>query len=452
MGWHFLGENPVNKLWPHQRAGLKWAEQHEHFAVFWEMRLGKTTFVIRHAERWKAGPNLVVCPLSVLPVWQKELEEEGHEAISLRNLDPRTLPAGGFFPEEEPKLWYLVNYEMLRSRRWQHITELPWDLVVLDESTRIKNPKAAVSKICVKGFRRASQRIALTGTPTAEGLIDVVQQMLYVKGHFMGCNSWWQWRHRYYRPAGPWGWEPKPGATQAVKQALAEDALVLSRRDAGIGGRVIQETRYVDLPDKLRKAYRKAVEEYVFEIDEDVEVETKFPVVVDSWLAQISGGEHKDKELLSLLGRDGELYGQPVVVWFRFNSELERIENKLKKAGLKPLSITGSTPVDRRGEICEALSKGSLNILLIQRKCGKYGLNLSRCDTAINFSNGYEAEDRAQSLDRIVHGQKRTPVLILDLVTRNTIDEEIVSALRKKQATTKSVLSQVRSNIRTRPL
>jgi hypothetical protein len=86
----------------------------------------------------------------------------------------------------------------------------------------------------------------------------------------------------------------------------------------------------------------------------------------------------------------------------------------------------------------------------MQLKCGKYGLNLSVSSTAIYFGNGFSFEDRAQSVERIAHPSKTDALLTIDLVARDTIDEDILNALRDKRAKSRSFTSRIVENFHKR--
>jgi hypothetical protein len=81
--------------------------------------------------------------------------------------------------------------------------------------------------------------------------------------------------------------------------------------------------------------------------------------------------------------------------------------------------------------------------MLAQVKCGKFGLDWSVASTAIYYSNPYDMEDRAQSEDRIVSATKTEPVLYIDLITKDTIDEEVTEVLRDKNVTARSFFNSI---------
>jgi SNF2 family DNA or RNA helicase len=427
----------------HQRVALRWARPRAAIALFMQMRLGKTLVAIRWAEGRPAPFHrvLVVGPLSVLPGWQEELALEGVRSTVLEGdlkHRVRMLARGRV-------RWYLTNYEALfeRGQRTPRgkpkavpspIALFPWDCVILDESTRIRNPKAITTKVCLGWLAKAEHRAVLSGLPAPEGPIDFFEQMRFIHGRWMGCVNAYAWRYRYYVRGG-FKWEPKLETWALTRHAVRRDAFCLTRKQAGLGSRKIHERRYVALPPKLRKQYDRIESEFAY-----AENYTKWILEARTWMARLAGGfpkekrlwsQHKNRELLDLL--QGELAHSPVVVWFRFNRELRQAKVFLQKAGVPCVAVTGRTPLRVRARRKARWVRGDARAFLVQIKCGRFGLDLSYADTAIYYSNGYSYEDRDQSEDRIVHPKKRRPLLYVDLVSQDTVDEDVLSALKHKR-------------------
>ena len=103
----------------------------------------------------------------------------------------------------------------------------------------------------------------------------------------------------------------------------------------------------------------------------------------------------------------------------------------------------GKRPPEERNLWCQKFSKGEFRVLLVQLKCGKFGLDLSAASTAIYYSNGFSHEDRAQSEDRIEHPRKKEPLLFVDLLTKDSSDAKVLRMLKQKVAVGKSFYDEV---------
>jgi SWI/SNF-related matrix-associated actin-dependent regulator 1 of chromatin subfamily A len=148
----------------------------------------------------------------------------------------------------------------------------------------------------------------------------------------------------------------------------------------------------------------------------------------------------KAKELLSIL--QDELPDDSVVVWFKYNAEMRGVASLLKQKGIVCESIAGDTPEQERWNSIKRFNQKEFKILLCQAKVGLYGLNLSVASTAIYYSNHWSLETRVQSEDRIEHMSKKEPLLIIDLVTEKSIDEDVIKALKSKEIESNFYLKQ----------
>ena len=437
------------KLYDYQKEALAWAQERSFVPLFMEMRLGKTIVAIRWASQL-CGRILVVCPLAVCPVWQEELSKEEHSSVLLtgswKNKE-RML-------EENDVDWYITNYESLnRKRKPSLIFNYGWDAVILDESTFIRSPKAIRTKMCRKYFNQIQHRCILTGLPNPESSMDYFEQMAFVYGSFLGSETFWEFRCRYFQQQGTqWNWQPRKGTLSAIKHAVDADAYSLSRRQAGVGSKKVYEKRYVTLPRPVRKEYDNV--EKNFRLGDK---ETKWIIVCKVWLARLAGGQpeeaeycspHKAKEVGSLMRN--ELANEQCVIWFRFTSEIMFVHYWLNTKNISNDFITGEVDPAERQRTTKRFRENKIQCLLVQLKCGKFGLDYSCTSTAIYYSNSFEYEERRQSEDRIIHPDKKEPVLIIDLLTENTIDEDVHSALREKGMNAKFFTSKIIENFKRR--
>ncbi len=432
----------MRQAYTHQEQALEFADGRISLGLFMEMRLGKSLVAIRWALRgYPKGTHLIVAPLSTLPGWEDELELEGQMCTSLR--DPSKYA-------HEGNQFHLVNYEWIRSR--PELLEWDYDTIILDESTRIKNPRAQITKVLTQGTDHIPQHCILSGLPAPEGPLDYFTQMAFMGGSFMGSRNYWAWRHRYFVLAG-FDWLPRRGTRAAIKRAIESECFRLTRKQAGVGSDKVRERRVVSMTPPQQRAYEEVERSFALG-----PLQTKFEVVRVNWMARIAGGVHpetkkmtwpgKAKELMELLR--GELKEEQVVVWFRYNAELHHIRARLRKDRIPFSWITGATRLKNRAIRIRRFRAGKFRVFLIQMKCGKYGLDLASADTAIYYSNSYSGEDRQQSEDRIISVRKRLPVLYLDLITLDTVDEEAVDALMSKRSQARLLMGDLLKKLRQR--
>lgn len=410
-----------------------------------EMRLGKTIVARRWAvTRPRAKRILVACPIEIIRSWRKELALEGEELVELRGPDrvERMWEArrGG-------ARWFAVNFENLRvgGHRTKggkpiavpsEIALADWDVVIIDESTAIRSPRSQITKVALGWLSRARYKAILTGLPNPEGADDYVTQFCFLFGEFMGCRNYWDWRARNMIPLPTRDWAPRRGVIGRVREEVHRRAFVLSRKDAGIGNRKMREPRYVQLPAAIRREMRSAEKDF-----EAGDLMTNNKLVTLMWMQRLAGGRFPDdrlwhdakmRELVKLA--TGELRGQPIVVWARYTDEIDAACKALESAGIRALRVKGKLfGRKHNADHIDRFMAGDADALVCQPQCVAKGVDLSRASIAIYLSNYFDYEVRAQSEDRIEHPLKREPLLILDILAEDTIDEDILEALKDKR-------------------
>jgi SNF2 family DNA or RNA helicase len=427
---------------------MEYAWPRDKIALFMEMRLGKTLVAIRWAERQR-GRKLVVLPLAVAEVWVEELAMEGLSSTLLVG----TAKQRASLYSKSTADWFIVNYEHLVTKE-PVVFDKRWDVVILDESSRLRNPGNKTTKATIREFYYVRRKAILSGLPNPESELDFFEQFRFLYGSFLGERNWWQFRNEHYYQLQGYDWYPNKGVSRWIKKAVHDAAFVLNRKSAGLHNERLTTTRHVTLPPKIRRSYDEAEDELTMD-----GAETNLHIVRDTWLAQLTGGFYekdgrdyhhtaKTDVLLELL--EGELRGQPVIVWFRFNRELYGVEQLLHEHHISCVAVTGRTKRTMANLRLFRFKTRKCDVLLMQLKCGKYGLNLSVSSTAIYFGNGFSFEDRAQSVERIAHPSKTDALLTIDLVARDTIDEDILNALRDKRAKSRSFTSRIVENFHKR--
>lgn len=405
----------------HQRTGLVWAGDRRRIALFWEMRLGKSLVAIRWATQWNT-PTLVVCPNDLLEGWLEELQLEGKRAVQVR----------GFSAEVPTNVrWVVCSYETLRGN--VNLQWFPWGCVILDESIAIKEPRAKITKTVLRCFKRTAHKAILTGLPAPEKTSEYITQMLFLHGSFLGCRNYWDIRAKYFKPSG-YDWEPNAGVNARMIEEMNRYSHVLTRQQAGMGGVFVKQSRRIDMPSNLRSVYNEA--ERLFELKGE---QTNWRPVIQTWLARLAGGchpampsGHKLEALHGLL--TGDLKNQQVVVWFTFNSEIEAVAAMIEKTtDLDYGIIKGDVKNTHRAKINHAFQHGKLDVLLCQTKCARYGRNFSAAEAAVYFSLPWDLNSYLQSRDRVIHPEKQAPTLAINLLARDSVDEDVFSALTEKR-------------------
>lgn len=444
----------MKTLRPYQEAGVRRYDGCSGAFFSMQMRLGKTLTCIRWLESQIPTPRskLVVAPKTVLIAWELELADEGLEFFSLID---QTLSDRRCVMAHPRPIYYLVNYETISRLDPKKDRDIlcNFDAVILDESTKIKNPTSKATKFLLKCCSRIPYRVCLTGLPNPEGWADIWPQMAFANGGtWMGFDNFYEWRSVYLHQYG-YDWTLSPKNEAIIKKKFNEDAYVMTRKQAGIRDEKIRQRRVGGLLPAQEKAYAHILEHWELpgESSSGVIKDTKYAMVVVSWLRRLTGGtlatnpltfmdSWKFAELLSIVTE--EMPNDQLVVWFAFNADLARSYKLLKENGVSCTWITGEVDQDQRRERVAGFNSGRYRVFLCQQACGQYGIDLGSADTAIYFSTHYSYELRAQSEERIYRVGKQNDNLIIDLVTEGTVDEDCLSSIKEKRTDASLLLSK----------
>lgn len=440
------------KFLKHQKQGWAKAKKLKHLPLFWEMRLGKTLLTIRWARtRPNCSRILVVCPLAVVESWKLELAEEGEQFVyEITGTQRQKIKAySESLQDESDRVWCLTNYESLCERGHQTSEGRPkavpswlakekFDVIICDESTAIRRPTAQITKISNKILPRNSKhRAVLSGLPNPEGLKDFVCQMIFCFGEFMGHSNFYTWRDQFMVEAG-FDWVVRRCYRKLIENSIGRVSLTLTREQAGLGSGIVRQTRMVSIKKSILKQIETLNKD--FQLGDHLTMTTLENMTLE---AKISGGFHPEpslrhdeklKELKNLV--TGELRKKPFLVWCRFTDEIEGvykyIQDKLK---LRVGKMYGKQSKEVNNEVLKRFKDKKLDCMVLQPKSVSKGIDMSRADFAIVYSNYFDYEIRAQLEARGVHPQKKVPFLVIDICVRGTKDQAMPRTMNDKRTT-----------------
>lgn len=421
-----------------QKYAFKYACNVQHPAFFMEMRLGKTLVTIRWSQYRRNWKNLIIGPYSVYKGWLDELYLEDETKWGV-------VPLFGTRDERLELLDY--NYD---NHKWfflnkeghlviPEVASYLWDSVIVDESTCIKGHDSQITKFMIDHFRDVRHRCILTGTPAPESELDYFSQLQFLDPTIFKEDSFWQFKRNNFGTIG-FNTLISPRGSKYLSSRLAEHCFFQTRADVNLGGEKIYEKRYVQMSPQMREMYKRIAKDFVLEVDGQIIDATVYAHTKYLWLRRLCGGfvdgkmmfGDKVTELVYLLRT--ELKDQPVIVWCRFTDEIEYLSDYLTNLGFTVGTVYGKIPPKNRPAIQEAFQNGSFQIFLLQPGCFKYGVNLSCASVMIYYSTPESGETRYQSEDRTIDVDQPAGCLILDLIVENSLEEDILISLRKKES------------------
>ena len=476
----------------HQLQAIQRMVGRKTYALFMEQGTGKTWTLLADVERLYAKGTidtvLVVAPNGVHLNWvNREIPAHMEGNIVARAWrsgagikytksleDLFKVRAMG---ETVPLRFLAVNIDALVTKKGYEFCERfllsgnAW--IVLDESSRIKNPDAARTKALMRLRRYAKGARIASGTPVTNSPVDVFAQMEFLESGLLGTTSYRAFVAEYADVLPT----THPLMQNMVRRnPRAAFAQIVARNPDGSprwrnldklqkllepqSFRVLKKD-CLDLPDKIYKtitfeldndqqrAYDKMQDELRIDLGDNVELPVSELAALIK-LQQITSGyvntpagiryvSDDNPRLKTLMDAIEDVDGK-FIVWARFREELSAISDALKDAGITCVQYHGGVSRDDREVAVDSFQNGDVRVFVGQPQSGGIGLTLTAAETVFYFSNDFNLETRLQSEDRAHRIGTRKNVVYIDIAAENTIDEQIARNLQRKQRTAAIVL------------
>jgi len=448
-------------------------------ALLMEMGCGKTLTAIAAAGRGylnnKLDRLLVICPTSVMAVWVKEFEEYADFEYTLEVLEgsmqQRTMKLKSLNDAKGILSVAVINYEAT----WRLIDELlNWnpDMVICDESQRIKNHTARQSKAIHKLGAATKYKMILSGTPVQNSPLDLFSQYRFLDESIFG-TSYYLFRTKYAKMGGYGGY-------QVIGYNNLDD---LIKRAHSIAYRVTKDEA-LDLPDQVFTNRYCSLETHAMGVYEEIrkenytamqtgEITTTNVLTRLLRLCQITGGWIKNdmgieqhisnakldalQEVIDEVVTEGS---KKLVIFARFISEIKAIKALLEQnnmaaygsntgeAGTRKLKyvwISGEVNLSDRGEMVRAFQEDAdVMVFIAQIQTAGLGITLTAAHTAVFYSLDYNYSNYSQAISRIHRIGQKEKCTYIHLLAKDTVDEKILDALGKKEDIAKSIVDNWR--------
>lgn len=442
------------------------------FGLLFEMGCGKTLTAIAIAgagyQMGKVERLLIVAPTSVVAVWPKELQEYakfkytcktllGEKKQRIKQIDDLLK-----FPFKALKV-AVINYESTwRPEILEKLKEFDADMVIADESQRIKTYDAAQSKAMHELGDQARYKLILSGTPVQTAAIDIWSQYRFLDKTVFGDN-FFKFRGRYAIMGGY-------GNKKIVGY---KDLEGLIKKEHSIAFRVTKdealdlpeqtfETRKIQFNQKEKNLYERIKKDSYAELDGGGHITATTVLTRLLRLQQLAGGflvqdDAQKPQLVSRAKLDAladiiEDYvigsGKKLVIFARFIAEVKAImelADKVLPKELKQVAIYGDIKKEDRGDIVKQFQEDLKTVLFIgQIDTAGTGITLTAADTCVYYSKNFNYATYSQSLSRIHRIGQRNCCTYIDLEIEGTIDELISKALSRKEDMAKTVVDNWR--------
>lgn len=460
----------------HQLEAFALAKDATAFALFMEQGTGKTKSTLDNAAylfgRGKIQGLFIICPKSVKSTWVEQIAihfpdwverdilmwqsgKTKDKHVDEMTVDPSRLAV------------FIMNIDAFSAgtgvRAAEKFVKKFRTMMVVDESSKIKNPQAKRTKVCISVGKHASYRRILTGTPVTQAPLDLFTQFKFLDENILGFSSYYAFRNRYAlleEMRGPGGQSNFKKVVSYVNLTELQDTITpFSYR--------VTKDECLDLPDKIyrrlvvdltpeqRKAYNSLVLEMEAEIEGVGSISVTMALTLLLRLQQVVGGffptteEEREQGVRyhSIPGKNPkieaimeDLEDQPgkALIWARFRAEIDLMVKALRKTyGDEAVGeFHGGVSEHDRTAVRQAFQDpdNPLRFLVLQVDTGGIGLTLTAADKAYYLSNGFSLESRLQSEARNhrAGSEIHHKIVYTDVVAKDTLDDKVLRTLREK--------------------
>lgn len=432
--------------------------------LFLDMGLGKTVTTLTAIrqlkyDRFEVRKVLVIAPKKVAEgTWTREKDKWEHTKIlrvspvlgsQAKRIRALNTPADIYIINRENVCW-LVDY---------YRNDWPFDMVVIDESSSFKSHTAKRFKALASISSRITRLVELTGTPSPNGLDDLWSQVFLLDGGERLGKRYTQFRERYFEPGRRgadgmvYDYKAKLGSEQSILERISDICISMKSEDYLQLPDIVYHTVPVVLDPKAMKAYREMERKMVLELPEDEEeISVTSAAALSNKLLQLANGamyddDHQAHEihgckLEAFTELIESLQGKPVLVFYNFRHDWERIRKALEKMKLRIREL--KKPQDE-----DDWNAGKIDILLAHPASAAYGLNLQQGGNhVIWFGLTWNYELYVQANKRLHRQGQTEKVIIHHLVSTGTRDEDVMQALEKKDNVQNWVMESLKARIK----
>ena len=435
------------------RGGHDGIQSNPIAAIFLDCGLGKTVITLTAIEellhdRFEVSRVLIIAPLRVArDTWPAEIQKWSHlshltYAVAVGSTAKRI---AALRQRAEVTIINRENVDWLVS----HNT-FDFDMVVIDELSSFKSRQARRFKALMKVRPTVKRMVGLTGTPSSNGLMDLWAEFRLLDmgkrlGRFIG-----HYRDEFFMPDRRsaqmiFSYKPKPGAEEEIYRRISDVTISMKSADYLHLPKLLMTTKAVTMTPKERRTYDVLRKDLVVSVGES-EIDAVSAAALSNKLLQMAGGAVYDadgtahaihaQKLDALEDLVESANGRPVLVAYWFKHEAERIRDQMKVREIQ----TSKDIAD--------WNAGKIPVALIHPASAGHGLNLQEGGSIlIWFSLTWSLELYQQTNARLYRQGQKDTVSIIHIITKGTIDEDVMKALERKDKTQTALIEAVKANL-----
>jgi SNF2 family DNA or RNA helicase len=453
-------ENFTGTLRPYQKAGYNWLrflnEFHLGGCLADDMGLGKTVQTLAllqsEKEKGKAGTSLLIMPTSLIYNWEMEASKFTPEL--------KILNYTGTLRNKEIERFskydvVLTSYGITRLDI-ELLQKFYFNYIILDESQVIKNPSSNIAKAVLE--LKSRYKLTLTGTPLENTTMDLWSQMTFINPGLLGTQTFF--KNEFQQPI-----EKRQDESKIKKLNAIIRPFVLRRLKSQVATDLpekVENVYYTNMTPEQEQRYEEAKSFYRHKILDQIDKEginhtrmmilegltklrqlSNHPKMID---ARYAGSSGKLEDLTHML-ENALLEGHKVLVFSQFVKHLDIVKGMLKEYKIPFAYLDGSSN-DRKEQVEKFNKDPMLKVFLISIKAGGLGLNLTEADYVFILDPWWNPAVEAQATDRAHRIGQKKKVFSYKFITRNTVEEKILTLQKHKLKLSENLIQNEESVIK----
>lgn len=429
--------------------------EHPVAAVLLEMGLGKSVITLTAIyelmlNRFEIQKVLVIAPLRVArDTWPAEIEKWEHLTGLTYSVAIGT-EAERLAALRRPAHLYLINRENVDWLITKSGIPFDFDMVVIDEISSFKSYAAKRFKSLLKVRPRVKRMVGLTGTPSSNGLMDLWAEFRILDmGQRLGRYIS-HYRNNFFVPDKRnqqmiFSYKPRAGAEDAIYKLISDITISMKSADFLKMPECIINEVPVALSEKEWSVYQTLKEDMVVDL-KDEEVDAVNAAALSGKLLQMANGAvyNEEKEVIHIHDRKLDALedlieganGKPVLVAYWYNHDLQRIKERFSVREIKT------------SQDIKDWNNSDIPVAVIHPASAGHGLNIQfGGSTIIWFGLTWSLELYQQTNARLWRQGQKSTVVIHHIIAKDTIDEDVMKALRKKEKIQSALIDSVKARI-----
>lgn len=407
-------------------------------------------------DHFSINKVLVIAPIRVADItWEAEIHKWNHlrhltmsKILGTANQRKKAVAKeADIYTINRENVQWLIQY---LGNRW------PFDMVVVDELSSFKNSKAKRFRALKRIMPKVSRFVGLTGTPAPRNYTDLWPELyLMDRGERLG-RTLTEFHSRYFRAGKSNGhvvyeWNLIPGSERKIYNAIGDICMSLKAEDWLRLPKRSDIMVDVDLPASMMKEYKQFEREKILELENDHTIVGSNAGVIMGKLLQYASGMIYDDDQEAVKIHDYKLEalsdlviaanGKPLLVFYYFKFDFERIKNTFKDLEVRSL--------EDQSDVTD-WNEGKIDMLLVHPASVGHGLNLQDGGNAIIWYTlpNWNLELYQQANARLHRQGQKKPVFIYHLISKGTVDEDVMRSLEQKDTSQQALMAALKAKVK----